>query len=192
MNRLSLAAALAVLVVASVLPLDGRFATHMVQHLAIGDLAPLLIVAALRRPRVHPLVALPVWAANLVLWHVPLVYDAALRHAPVHALQHASLFAGGLLLWGGLLAAATIARRLAYAGGMMVVNLALAQVLLWSSHQLYAGYGLSDQRAGGGVMLVEGSLMTIAVVVWQLRRLLQADAGAAERRTIRYARNASR
>jgi hypothetical protein len=31
---------------------------------------------------------------------------------------------------------------------------------------------LSDQRAGGGVMLVEGSIVMLGVVVWLLFRLL--------------------
>jgi putative membrane protein len=191
MKRLCLAAAVTILVLASVLPLDGRFAAHMVQHLLIGDVAPLLVVVAFRRPRVQPLVALPAWAANVAFWHVPAIYDAALRHTLVHALQHASLFGGGLLLWGGLLGAATSVRRLAYAGGMTIVNLALSQVLLWSSRPFYAGYGLADQRAGGGVMLVEGSGVMLAVVAWLLWRLLQADAATSSRPTMRYARNAS-
>jgi putative membrane protein len=186
-----LAAALAILALAQALPLDGHFATHMVQHLLIGDLAPLLAVVALRRPRVSPFLALPVWAANLALWHAPPVYDAALRNGVIHALQHACLFAGGLVLWGGLLAAATTPRRLVYAGGMTVVNLAFSQVLLWSSRPFYAGYRLADQRAGGGVMLVEGSLVMLGVVAWLLLRLLQSETTASSRPTIRYARNAS-
>ena len=57
----------------------------------------------------------------------------------------------------------------------------LSQVFLWSSHAYYSPYfdvprtwGLSliaDQRAGGGVMLVEGSFTMIGVLVWLLFRL---------------------
>ena len=61
---------------------------------------------------------------------------------------------------------------------MWLVSLALSQVFLWSGHVYYTRYldaprtwGLSplaDQRAGGGVMLVEGSLVMLGVVVWLL------------------------
>jgi cytochrome c oxidase assembly factor CtaG len=66
---------------------------------------------------------------------------------------------------------------------MWLVSLALSQVFLWSGHAYYARYvdaprmwGLSpvaDQRAGGGVMLVEGSLVMIGVAVWLLLRLFR-------------------
>ena len=36
----------------------------------------------------HPLVALPIWAVDLYVWHIPFLYDAALHHDAVHALEH--------------------------------------------------------------------------------------------------------
>jgi putative membrane protein len=98
---------------------------HMLQHLLVADVAPLLIVLGVRGPigffllpapvlrplaRLRPLrdllelllrpaVAFVVWAAALAAWHVPQAYDAALTHPAVHVLEHASLFLGGLLLW---------------------------------------------------------------------------------------------
>jgi cytochrome c oxidase assembly factor CtaG len=140
----------------------------MAQHLAIGDVAPLLVVLGGLRPRVPPLAAMPLWAANLLAWHVTPLYDAALRHAALHALQHVLFFACGVLLWAGLLAPFSLGWKFLYVGGMWVVSLALAQVFLWSGHPYYAGYALDDQRAGGGVMLVEGSVVMLGVVVWLL------------------------
>jgi putative membrane protein len=76
---------------------------HMVEHLLIGDLATLLLVLGLTKSLLqpilairlfnrlqiftHPLVALPLWALNFYLWHVPALYDAAYGTAPVHALE---------------------------------------------------------------------------------------------------------
>src|SRR5919204_4919914 len=93
-RRPLLAGLAAVLVVgAHVSPLshwaDTRsFAAHMAQHLLLGDLAPLAVAIALRPYALTPALALPVWAANLYVWHVPVIYEAALHHVALHALQH--------------------------------------------------------------------------------------------------------
>jgi cytochrome c oxidase assembly factor CtaG len=188
------AAALAVLVVALCSPVDTigetrRFSVHMVQHLLIGDVAavllvlgltgpllrPLLALAPLRRLRVlaHPLVALPLWAADLYLWHVPRLYDAALEHDAVHALQHALFLGCGVLLWAALLEPLPGPRwfgsgaKLGALAFVWVAGGALANVFVWSGHTYYARYRSTvDQRVGGGVMLLEMSLLVLAVFVW--------------------------
>jgi len=102
---------LAVTIAALVGPLDRLAETrylsvHMLQHVLIGDLAPALMVAAVRGPLLvfllpaqvlaplarsprlrkvlstvlRPRVAFGLWAANLGVWHVPYLYDLALRH----------------------------------------------------------------------------------------------------------------
>jgi putative membrane protein len=209
---------LLVLVLALVSPLDSigeerLFSIHMVQHLLIGDLAPLLLVLglsgpllrpllaprAVNRARVltHPLVALPLWAANLYAWHLPRLYDAALRHAAVHALQHTCFLAGGLLLWAtllGLLPGPRWFGRGAQLGGLAfvwVVGAVLANVFLWSDRAYYRPYldaprtwglsALADQRAGGGVMLVEMMLVGAAIFVVRGLRWLE-DAERRQRR----------
>jgi putative membrane protein len=230
------AGGIAVLLVALFSPLDHLgeerlFSAHMAQHLLIGDIAPLLVVLGLDGPLLrpvlalravhklrmlaHPLVALPLWALNLGVWHLTPLYDAALDHDIVHALQHGLFFACGVLVWAALLeplpgpAWFTAGRKLLYVAGMWLVSLAVAQVFLWSGHVYYARYleaprtwGLSplaDQRAGGGVMLVEGSLVMLGVAVWLLlrvfresearQRLLDAGVGAdAAARAARYGR----
>jgi cytochrome c oxidase assembly factor CtaG len=125
----------------------------------------------------HPFVALPLWSALLVLWHTTPLYDAALRHGAVHSLQHASFFLAGVLLWASLVQPGprwfTSAWKLPYVGAMWLVSLTLSQLFLWSGHSYYAGYTLSDQRAGGGVMLVEGSAVMLGLVVWLLLRVLR-------------------
>src|SRR3954451_7837346 len=76
---------------------------HMVQHLLIGDLAALFIVLGLTGPvlqpllarppfswlRVlgNPLVALPLWALNLYLWHLSTLYDGVLDSGLLHLAQ---------------------------------------------------------------------------------------------------------
>src|SRR5207237_8366917 len=93
----------------------GLFSMLMFQHDRIGDLAPLCFVVGLTGPvlrpvlalrpvarlRVltHPLVALPLWAIDLCVWHVPFLYQAALHHSAVHALEHFLFFTCGGLIW---------------------------------------------------------------------------------------------
>jgi putative membrane protein len=209
----SFVAGLAVLVLAIVTPVDSigeerLFSVHMFQHLLIGDLAPLLLALGLSGPLLrpvlaprwvqrawiltHPLVALPLWAANLAVWHLPGLYVAALEHPLVHALQHACFLAGGLLLWSTLLGLLPgprwygLGARLASLGAVWLVGAALANVFLWSDRPYYEPYvdaprtwGLSaiaDQRAGGGVMLVEMMLVGATVfVVLGLRWLEETE-----------------
>jgi putative membrane protein len=174
---------------AAVSPLDSRFSTHMLQHLMLGDLGPLLVVAGLTgtllRPRrpihaaTHPLVALPLWAVVLVCWHLTPLYDAALRHESLHAFQHVTFFLAGTLLWAAILeplpgpAWFTAAWKLPYVVAMWLVSLTLSQLFLWSGHSYYGSYTLADQRTGGGVMLIEGSFVMIGVVVWLLFRVFR-------------------
>jgi putative membrane protein len=194
----------AVLLGGALMP-DDTFALHMTQHLLIGDLAPLLVVLGLSGPLLrpalalrpvrglrvlaHPLVALPLWALDLCLWHVPAFFEAAVHHDALHALQHLLFFTCGALLWSALLSLLPGPRwfrtpqRLAYLGVMWLVSLSLSQVFLWSSHAYYYD-SVGDQRTGGGIMLLEGSAVMLSVLVWLLWGALipSADRGAAPTR----------
>src|SRR4051812_4203835 len=184
------------------------FSVHMLQHLLLGDVAALLLVLGLdgrllrpllrvrvvHRLRVlgHPLVALPLWAANFVVWHLPALFDAALRNDAIHALQHTTFVARGMLMWAALVeplpgpAWFTAPWKIPYVLGMWLVMLVLSQVFIWSSHPYYFRYDLADQKAGGGVMLVESMLTMLPALVWVLLRVLResearqqlVDAGA--------------
>jgi cytochrome c oxidase assembly factor CtaG len=124
------AAGVAVAVLAVVSPIDAvaeeaLLSAHMLQHLLLGDVAPLLVVlgvcgpiglfllpqpvlrtlasvTALRRfvsLLLRPAVSFAVWAIALAAWHVPPAYDYALAHPWAHTLEHATFFLGGVLLW---------------------------------------------------------------------------------------------
>jgi putative membrane protein len=207
------------------------FSVHMFQHLLLGDvgalllvlgldgrlLRPLLRVRLIQRLRVlaHPLVALPLWAVNFAVWHLPALFDAAVRNDATHALQHSLFVALGMLMWAALLeplpgpAWFTAPWKLPYVLGMWLVMLVLSQIFIWSRHVYYAPYthdatawGLShlaDQRAGGGVMLVESALTMLPALVWVLLQVLResearqqlVDAGvtpAVAARAARYGR----
>lgn len=151
-------------------------------------LRPLLALPALGRLRAlaHPVAGLLLWTANLALWHLPALYDAALAHDSVHALQHGLFFACGALVWAALLEPLPgpqwfgAGRKALYLVVMWFVSLGISQVFLWSHRPFYAPYvaaprtwgisALADQRLGGGVMLLEGSVLMFGVLVWLLLR----------------------
>jgi len=182
---------------------DELFWVHMAEHLLIADLGALLIVMGLTGPLLapalrirwlswlraftHPLVALPLWAVDICLWHVTPLYDAALDHDAVHALQHTLFFLCGALLWASLLELLPgprwfrLPHRLAYVGVMWIVSLTLSQIFIWSGHAYYARYGgdVGDQRVGGGIMLLEGSVVMVSVLAWLLWRELSPSMSTA-------------
>ena len=175
---------------------------HMIQHIVIGDLAPLLVVAGLTGPilrpvlalpyvgrlRVlgHPLIALPLWAFNLYIWHLPSLYEAALHHDVVHALQHTLFFACGVIFWAAVLeplpgpAWFGSGAKLLYIVAARVIGMVLANVMLWSSSVFYSTYdhaarwGItpqSDQGIAGSTMMIVDSLVTIGAIAWLFLKL---------------------
>ena len=189
-RRLLLGLGVALLAVAVFSPLASwgehrSFAAHMAQHLLLGDLAPLVLAIALVAvATVHPALAAAAWAINLVVWHVPVVYEAALHHESVHLLQHVTLFTAGVLLWSAVVSQRwSVPARLGAVAVMMLVSLGISSVLLWWPRVVYSTYRyahtlggispLSDQRLGGGLMLIEGSLVAFAVAGWLILQLLR-------------------
>jgi len=196
--------ALVVFALASPLDAFGEeefFFAHMLQHVILGDLAPLCFVAGLTGPvlrpvlrvvnplRVltHPFVALPVWAVSLYAWHLPFLYQAALHHDAVHALQHVLFFTCGGLMWSPVLETLPApvwfgtGMKLGYIVAVRLVETALGNVFLWSGKVFYpyyehphARWGISaahDQGLAGTVMMIEGSFVTIAALAWLFLRL---------------------
>jgi cytochrome c oxidase assembly factor CtaG len=166
------------------------FVWHMTEHLLIGDIGTLLLVlgltgpilAPLLRNRVlgplrvltHPLVALPLWALDLYLWHLPTLHEAAVRHEAVHALQHSCFIAFGMLMWmplfGPLPQPAWFGNlaKLLYIIAVRLLGAVLGNVLLWWGSVLYPVYGepVSDQTTAAAIMMVESSLLTLGLFCW--------------------------
>lgn len=124
------AAGLAVALLALFSPLDPigeeyLLSGHMLQHVLLGDVAPLLLVLGLsgtlalfvvprpllrtvgrNRPArtvlrfvTRPSTAVVVWVAVMAGWHVPALFEYALEHRWAHDLEHATMFLAGFLLW---------------------------------------------------------------------------------------------
>ena len=168
-HAVAFAGAVAALLGALVTPVDGLgenylFSAHMVQHVLLGDIAPLLLLLSLSRvilrpvtrrlmrleralgPFASPVTAIFVWLGTMYLWHIPALYDAALEHPLLHVLEHFSFFAAGIALWWPLVQPIPMRRSLtglqplgyiaAAKGGLAALGLLLA----WSSTAYYPFY----------------------------------------------------
>jgi putative membrane protein len=207
------------------------FAAHMVQHLLLGDLAPLCLLAGLTGPLLRPVlalpgvmrlrvlanpfVALPLWAANLALWHLPVLYEGAVENDVLHAFEHVCFFSAGVVLWLPVLETLPAPEwfgtgsKLAYIVGVRLVGTFLGNVFVWAGGPFYDVYetggdylGLSpeaDQSLAGSIMMLEGSLVTVIAIAWLFLRMAQEgqvrqellEAGhdpRAVRRAVRYRR----
>ena len=176
---------------------------HMLQHVILGDLAPLALVAGLSGPILrpvlalrpvnalrflaHPLVALPLWTVDLYVWHVPFLYQAALHHDSIHALEHLLFFTCGGLMWAPVLEVLPAPEwfgtgwKLGYIVAVRLIETVLGNVFIWSGKVFYPYYehahprwgisALHDQGLAGAVMMLEGSIVTIAALAWLFLRL---------------------
>jgi putative membrane protein len=104
---------------------DELLSIHMLQHVALADIAPALLVLGLRAPLLtlalpkqalrllapggrfgrvaaiatNPLVVLPAWIGFQIGWSLPAAMQATQTSSALHLLQHATLFYSGILLW---------------------------------------------------------------------------------------------
>lgn len=165
------------------------FFLHMLQHVVLGDIGALLIVIGLpawRGTTIHPALPFLVWAGALAVWHVPGPYEAALGSPAVHVVQHVSFFVAGALVWAVILGRLESpawfgeGTRVAAVAAVQVVGMALAQLFIWATVVIYPSYeqphrglgldAITDQRLGGVVMAVEGSLVASSVFAWLFLR----------------------
>jgi putative membrane protein len=175
---------------------------HMVEHLLLGDIAALLIVLGLTGPLIapvlrvklldrlrilaHPLIAFPLWAIDLYVWHLPVFYEAALRHPGIHALEHAMFLGFGINMWMCLFGPLPMpswfgnAAKLGYIVAVRLTGTVLGNVFLWSGSVFYPYYihgdaiwkvsPIADQNLAGAVMMVEESILTLGLFCWLFLR----------------------
>jgi putative membrane protein len=201
-RQIAFAAGILLLIAADLPPLgdvaEEIVVAHMAQHLIVGDLAALLVALGLTGPILqpvlairglgwlralgNPLVAFPLWIANLYLWHLAPLYQGVLDSPPLHLAQHACFFTFGLAMWlpvVGPLPTPSWFNDAAKLGYVVLVRLSgavLANVMIWSGSVLYPDYapgerdwgisGLADQGAAGTVMMIETGVVTLGLLTW--------------------------
>jgi putative membrane protein len=171
---------------------------HMGEHLLIGDIASLLLVLGLTRSVLqpllaihvfnrlqflaHPAVALPLWALNLYVWHIPALYQDAYGAVPIHAFEHATFLFFGCLMWMPVFGPLPKPQwfgagwKVGYVIAVRFTGAILGNVLMWSGSVLYPIYEsgerywgispLADQSTAGVIMMVEGTFLVLGVLAW--------------------------
>lgn len=117
---------------------------HMVQHVLLLDVGPILLILGLTkvllRPatrRIHwleqrvgflaaPLFAVLLYSGVMWLWHVPALYDAAAKHTGIHVLEHLCFTLAGFLYWWHLIS--PVATRLRREGTTPIVYMLSTKV----------------------------------------------------------------
>ena len=135
--------------------------------------------------------------ANLVLWvwHIPALYDWAVRNEGIHIFQHLTFLISATIFWWPVLAP-TQESRMPATDGMIYLflaglsNMVLGILLTFSTEPVYEPYvspedswkllgqlrsqfnldPLADQKLGGILMWVLGSVVFLAVIMLHLKR----------------------
>ncbi|HZJ29346.1 MAG TPA: cytochrome c oxidase assembly protein [Solirubrobacterales bacterium] len=143
---------------------------HMVEHLVIGDIAPIFLVLGLTRAMLqpvlairffkrlevlaHPAVALPLWCLNLYVWHVPFLYEGASGPTGLHFLEHISFITFGCLMWMPVFGPLPMPTwfgpgwTITYTLLARFATAALGNALMWSGTVLYPAYAAGQASWG--------------------------------------------
>jgi putative membrane protein len=167
-RALLFASGILTILVALVSPLDSLgdqlMVMHMVQHMLLLDVAPILLILGLTKVLLrpvtrrlqtierragflaHPLFAVIFYAGILWLWHVPALYDKAQGDSVLHAFEHLCFFTAGSLYWWHVLSPIRSRTRLTglgqvgyMAGGKLLVGL-LGIALAFAPRVIYSFY----------------------------------------------------
>jgi putative copper resistance protein D len=183
---------------------DQMLSDHMVQHLLLLEVAPLLMLigrpgillirAAPRgqqkliarrllqlRPLTQPVVCLVIFFLVVGATHLPAFYDATLRHSGLHEAEHGLYLLAGLLLWWPMLDGNPVpGRRLGGLGRLVYVIVAMLPMTLLGAYLdrqpslVYPGYG-PPARALGVSAIVDQQ--QAGAIMWVLGSTVMVLAG---------------
>ena len=180
---------------------------HLVQNVALAEWIPLLLVASVPpeladslahfrtvRLLTRPFVALPLWLAGYLAWHVPAAYDAALEHHALLHLEHLTYLITGVLLWWPVLQSQpwnlSSGAKAAYLFAAFVFASPLGLLLALLPSPLYDFYveaprlldvtPLADQQLAGIAMAISESVVFFGMFTVYFVRFMAEEAGEAE------------
>jgi len=158
--------------------MDMLLSAHMVQHMMVGDIAPILMCLGVygpmrffawpqpvlrwaagpsMRPVIRfigrPRTAFWGWVVATGIWYVPPIYDAALGNAALHYVMWATIFITGVGAWSHILAMVphmemSHAKRAGYAVGLLFAGMIVSE-FLFLNDPLYQVYVDQKDRMFG-------------------------------------------
>jgi cytochrome c oxidase assembly factor CtaG len=165
----------------------GRTATREV--LAGGWARPLRAMGGVF---LRPWVAVTVFIAVMIAWHVPVLFDLAQRDAAVHIwLMHGSFFLAGVAFWLQFIPSPPL--RITMPAMSQIAALLLTNIAMWvlamamgilTSTSWYPVYShipgvslppFADQQIGAGILWICGDFWAVPCMVAVIRRLIAED-----------------
>jgi cytochrome c oxidase assembly factor CtaG len=142
----------------------------------------------------RPWVAVGLFSAVMVLWHLPGPYDLAQDNDAVHIwLMHGSFFAAGVLFWLQFIDSPPFRRRMPLVSqaaallGTNVVMIAIAMALsIFARGPVYPVYEhvpgvtlppYADQQIGAAILWVCGDFWAMPAMIVTVRRIVAAEGG---------------
>ena len=154
-----------------------------------GWARPVRAVAAFA---LRPWVAVTLFSAVMVIWHLPALYDLSQRNQAVHIwLVHGSYLAVGLLFW--LQFIPSVPFRITMTPVSQACALLATNLVMWalamamgflSSTSWYSVYGhtpgvtlpaYADQQIGAGILWICSDFWAIPTMIFVMRRLMAED-----------------
>jgi putative membrane protein len=140
----------------------------------------------------RPWVAVALFNAVMVVWHLPVPFDLADRNQAVHIwLMEGSFLAAGVLFWLQFIPSPPFRRRLplvSQAAALLLTNVimvAIAMALsIFVSGSVYSVYNhipgvtlppLADQQIGAAILWVCGDFWALPTMIMIVRQLIAAD-----------------
>ena len=174
---------------------------HLLQNVVLAEWAPLLVVLGIApalaswlvrpsavRALTHPAVALPLWLANYMIWHLPWIYDAALRNpGTLLHLEHVMYVVTGVLMWWCVFQDEPhhlgSGPRAGYVFAAFVLGSPIGLVMALVPDTIYDFYAeahhrvwgldvLEDQQLAGMLMAAEQAIVFFAVFAYWFFRFL--------------------
>ncbi len=170
--------------------LPGQGGTALTREVVTAGWArPLRAVVAFA---LRPWVAVTLFSAVMIIWHLPGPYDLGQRNQAVHIwLVHGSYLTAGLLFW--LQFIPSLPFRIAMTPVSQAAALLTTNLVMWglamamgflSSTSWYSVYGhtpgvtlpaYADQQIGAGILWICGDFWAIPTMIFVMRRLMAED-----------------